>query len=30
MHDVVLQEAQEKELYILLKPYLRNLFRGLK
>lgn len=26
MHDVVLQEAQEKELFTILKPYLRKVF----
>ena len=30
MHDVVLSESQEKELYQLLKAYLKNVFRGLK
>lgn len=30
MHDVVLPEEQEKELYKLLKPYLKNVFKGLK
>lgn len=29
MHDVVLTEEQERELYRLLKPYLRNVFRDL-
>ena len=30
MHDVVLTEEQEKELYQLLKPYLKNVFKGLR
>lgn len=30
MHDVVLPEEQERELYKLLKPYLKNVFKGLK
>lgn len=30
MHDVVLPEEQEKALYKLLKPYLKNVFKGLK
>ena len=30
MHDVVLTEAQEQELFALLKPYLKKVFTGLK
>lgn len=30
MHDVVLQPEQEKELYGILKPYLKHLFHGLQ
>lgn len=30
MHDVMLEEAQEQELYTILKPYLRKLFHGLE
>lgn len=30
MHDLVLTEEQERELYSILKPYLRNVFKGLK
>ncbi len=30
MHDVVLSEAMEKELYRVLKPNLKKLFKGLK
>ena len=29
MHDVVLTEEQEKELFLILKPYLRRIFTGL-
>ncbi len=30
MHDVVLTQEQEKELFSLLKPYLKKVFTGLK
>lgn len=30
MHDIMLEEVQEQELYTILKPYLRKLFRGLE
>ncbi len=30
MHDVVLTEAQEQDLFALLKPYLKKVFTGLK
>ena len=29
MHDLVLTEEQERELYSILKPYLKNVFKGL-